>query len=116
MVGHPRAGRPHLVSVRDAAVQTDFYRDWTAADPDDQVLVERFLAQDVESRAAHLLRDAAGGELPRRVEALTPLMRFLAFQIVRTPRFRRLDRDIGGHLFPILLANEVVHRVTREAP
>jgi hypothetical protein len=116
LVAHPRKGLPHKVTVRNAAVHTNFYRDWAATKANDQGVVERFLAQHVEGRAARWLKHAADGDLPEDPEDRVALDRFLAFQLVRTPSFRRLCREIGEHLTPVLLAGEVVKRVRAANP
>ncbi|XVV12618.1 DUF4238 domain-containing protein [Actinoplanes sp. CA-131856] len=104
-----RAGKEHLTGVRDATVVAHFYRDESPAAFDPQA-VETFLANQVEDPATGVVQDLVGGRLPVTEDAVDALKRLIAFQLVRTPAFRSVDRQIAEHLWPIMWAFEVIDR------
>lgn len=110
LVQHRRDGAELRVTVNNAAVGKNFYRDPDATSPDERQDVEDFLANRIEGPGAAAFRDAAGGHLPSSASDRNALVQLIAFQLVRSATFRHADQQIGGHLWPVFFAMEVVNR------
>lgn len=101
-----RDGKSKLVSIEAAAVGKDFYS-YFRSDGTRDVEVENYLATHVESPAAPLIAALAQPAEPVQPNAAS-LARFLAFQIVRTPRFRDLDEQAHDRIGPLLAGFDAV--------
>lgn len=101
------ATRP--VGTRDAAAQKHFYS-YINEDGTRSVDVEDHLSEHVENVAAPIVRSLAAGTGPVQPDALA-LARFWAFQIVRSPRFREIDRQAAAQIGPMLAGFDAVSAV-----
>jgi hypothetical protein len=83
------------VSIKDAAVATDFY---TITDASGAKLsdVEDMLAK-VESETDHVLRAIDRGEFPPTDEGRSWLATFIALLMTRTPEFRHVGEEVADY-------------------
>lgn len=94
-----RDGRQHRTPISSATVQSHFYSFEDRAGRRVSEL-EVYLDEEVESPAAPALKRLVAGEVNEADLALAG--RFLAFQLVRSPRFRSIDSALAKSLGPIL--------------
>lgn len=106
-----RRGRRATAGIRDAAVAEHFYS-YVRGDGTRATDVEAFLAEDVDSPSAPAFDRLALGAIT--ADAIQRVVRFMAFQVVRSPRFRDLDRQLGEHLGPILYGFDTVREAFNE--
>lgn len=97
------------IGTRDAAAQKHYYS-YFNEDGSRSVDVEDHLADHVENDAAPIVKALAEGTGPVQPDA-ERLARFWAFQIVRSPRFRDIDRQAAAHIGPLLAGIDVVSAV-----
>src|SRR5438874_13837689 len=88
-----RSSEPKLIGVRHVSVRRDIYALWTAAGTPDLSIETELLDKSVESGFPELIALLQSGKAPS-YWGWRRLSRFMAFQLLRTPRSFQLYRDV----------------------
>ena len=83
---------PKLISLRDISVKRDIYTLWTEDGQPDLSIEMRVLAEGVEDGFSNLIASLEAGKQPPYWRC-RQLSRFMAFQLLRTPRSFQIFRD-----------------------
>jgi len=95
------SGGNRVMSITNAAVETDFYTIQTGDGPSDAI--EKQLSE-TEGRAANALRAVDAGQLDPRSEALSGLVDFVAIQATRGRDFRDTMNDFTIQVAQMMFA------------
>ena len=87
-----RLDEPKLISVRNVSVRRDIYALWTAAGVPDISIETELLSKTVDDGFPELIALLESGQEPS-YWGWRRLSRFIAFQLVRTPRSFQMHRD-----------------------
>jgi hypothetical protein len=102
-----RRGARATAGIGDAAVQEHFFS-YVRHDGVREPELEEYLAANVDTPSAPTFRRIAAGEA--QPGDLGTILRFMAFQVVRSPRFRDLDLRLAESLGPVLFGFDVVKK------
>jgi hypothetical protein len=95
------SGGNRVMSVSNAAVETDFYTIQTGDGPSDEI--EKRLSE-IETRAADALRAVDAGQLVATSETMTGLAEFAAIQATRGRDFRDTMNDFTNQIAQMMFA------------
>lgn len=90
-----QADEPKLVGVRKTSARTDIYTLWTVAGKPDISIETELLDKTVENGFSRLVALLESGREPS-YWGWRQLSRFIAFQLLRTPRSFQIHRDAGA--------------------
>jgi hypothetical protein len=93
-----RTGESKVVGLDSAAVQEHYYAYFDACGVRNNE-IEFYLATEVDDRFAPVLRGLTAGG---KVDDPETVARFVAWQVVRSPRFRAVDAEVAERLGPML--------------
>lgn len=115
LMARQRGGSDELVSIKHATVELDFY---DVGDTDADDALEVWFATQVENPVGEVMDGLRKtGVLPAAGDAArTHLATFVAFQMVRTVRFRYLMQELSEHLGPVLWANAGIQAAMAKDP
>lgn len=101
----PRHGGRRTVSITSVAVQEHFYS-FEDGEGNRITELEDYLADEVDGPAAPAIKRIVSGTFT--ADDLAVASRFVAFQLVRSPRFRHLDQLFAESVGPILAGADAV--------
>jgi hypothetical protein len=90
-----QADEPKLVGVRKTSAQTDVYTLWTETGKPDMSIETELLDKTVENGFSGLVALVESGRAPS-YWGWRQLSRYMAFQLLRTPRALQIHRDAGA--------------------